>query len=296
MHPIMMVAETQVPAELQSPLWLNIVVWVCVPVAAVALMRIGRWWHSGAPLPLPLDKAWPAAPWSPTFGFALFALMVLAMQLIPFAYVEAKARGCWPWEPLDVPDMFGLGIFLGQAVPPLLGLAVLRFLVGRGAASSAGVRAGATGSGLLAGVVALAVALPLCVVALKVNTILVVFFGHAPTEHPLLVTVQEKPAAWVVAIALFQAGLMAPLAEEFIYRGVLMTTLMKTLGIGGAILASSAIFAVVHIGAQPQAVLPLFILALALGYIAYRTRSLVGPIVGHSLFNTLMVLGTFTGK
>jgi membrane protease YdiL (CAAX protease family) len=290
-----MAAETQVPAELHSPLWLNIVVWVCVPVTAVALVRIGRWWLSGKPLPLPLDKAWPAVPWSPAFGFGLFALMVLAMQLIPLAYMEGKARGYWPWEPLDVPDMFGLGIFLGQAVPPLLGLAVLRFL-GRGAASSAGVRAGAPGSGILTGVVAVAVALPLCVVALKINAILVVLSGHTPTEHPLLVTVQVKPAAWVVAIALFQAGIMAPLAEEFIYRGVLMTTLLKTLGIGGAILASSVIFAVVHISAQPQAVLPLFILALALGYIAYRTRSLVGPIVGHSLFNALMVLGAFTGK
>jgi membrane protease YdiL (CAAX protease family) len=291
----MMVAETQVSAAPEAPLWILLIAAACAPLTIVALVRIGRWWLSGAPLPLPLDKAWPAAPWSPELGIGLFVLMAMAMQVGAPAYLAAKDYGLCPWEPLDVPDMFGMGVFLGQAAPILLGLAALRFF-GRGAASSAGVRVGPLLPGLLGGVAAVAVALPLCIVTLKMNAILVVWLGGQPHQHPLLETVGQQRAGWVTALALFQAGIMAPLAEEFIYRGVLMTTLMRTVGIGGALAISSAVFAVVHFGAQPQAVLPLFVFALALGYVAYRTRSLLGPIIAHSLFNILMVLGTFTAQ
>ena len=290
----MMVAEVTT-AGLEAPLWFVIVVVACVPVTVVALARIGRWWLSGAPLPLPLDKAWPLLRWSPAFGFGLFLVMFMATQLIPQAYLSGKADGLWPWEPLKAPDMFGVGIFLGQAVPPLLGLAALRFF-GRGTAQAAGVRIATLGRGLFAGVAAAAVVLPLCVVALKVNVILVVLVGGRPQLHPVLETIGEQPTLAVAALALFQAGIMAPLAEEFTYRGVLMTTLLRHAGPGAALAVSSALFAVVHVMAEPQAVLPLFVLAMAMGYVAYRTRSLVGPIVTHSLFNSLMVLSALTTR
>src|SRR5262245_59747018 len=59
-----------------------------------------------------------------------------------------------------------------------------------------------------------------------------------------------------------------------------------------AILGSSILFAMFHVDAWPAPV-PLFFLALGLGWLAQRTRSLVGPIVLHSLFNavsTIMLL------
>jgi membrane protease YdiL (CAAX protease family) len=291
----MMVAEVTTSAAPESPLWLLLVVAACLPVTLVALSRIGRWWLSGDPIPLPLDKAWPAVPWPPAFGFALFVLMSMGMVLIVNLYAAGTDAGLWPWEPIKAPEMFGLGVFLGQAVPPLLGLAIVRAF-GQGAASTVGVRIGPLGPGLLAGVAAVAVVLPLCIVSLKINAILVVLLGGQPQLHPVLETLGAQRTVWVTGLALFQAGIMAPLAEEFIYRGVLMMTLLKQVGIVGALGISSALFAMVHMITEPQAVLPLFILALALGYIAYRTRSLVGPIVAHSLFNSLMVLGTVTAR
>ena len=291
----MMVAEVTTSAAPESPLWLLLVVAACLPVTAVALVRIGRWWLSGDPIPLPLDKAWPAVPWPPVFGFALFVLMSMGMVLIVSLYAAGTDAGLWPWEPIRVPEMFGLGVFLGQAVPPLLGLAIVRAF-GQGAVSTVGVRIGSLGPGLLAGVAAVAVVLPLCIVSLKINAILVVLLGGQPQLHPVLETLGAQRTVWVTGLALFQAGIMAPLAEEFIYRGVLMMTLLKQVGIVGALGISSALFAMVHMITEPQAVLPLFVLALALGYIAYRTRSLVGPIIAHSLFNSLMVLGTVTAR
>jgi membrane protease YdiL (CAAX protease family) len=60
----------------------------------------------------------------------------------------------------------------------------------------------------------------------------------------------------------------------------------ERLGAGAAagIYASALLFAAVHSFAWPSPV-SLFVLALGLGYLRYRTQSLVAPIVLHALFN-----------
>lgn len=64
---------------------------------------------------------------------------------------------------------------------------------------------------------------------------------------------------------------------------------IKVPGAARGIFATSLIFAGIHFGAWPQPI-PLFFLSLALGLLAYRTRSLLGPITVHALFNlTTMV-------
>lgn len=52
----------------------------------------------------------------------------------------------------------------------------------------------------------------------------------------------------------------------------------------GAIYGSSLLFAIMHAFAWPTPI-PLFVLGLGLGWLAFRTQSLAGPIVVHSLFN-----------
>jgi membrane protease YdiL (CAAX protease family) len=277
-----------------APLWLLIVAAACLPVTIVALVRIHRWWLSGDPLPLPADGALGCA-WPPVAGLALFVLMTLAMMLIAAGYAEGKKAGLWPWEPLNVPEMFSPGMFLAQVVPALAGLGVLR-LFGRGAAATAGVRVGNARVTLLAGLVAFAAVLPVCVVALKVNVMVNSLLGIAPQVHPLLQTVQRAPEAWVLPLALLQAAVLAALAEEFIYRGVLMMSLLRHAGPAAALAISSVAFALVHLRTEPQAVLPLFLLALAMGWVGYWTRSLLAPVITHALFNALMVVSTFTGQ
>ncbi|MBL8822772.1 MAG: CPBP family intramembrane metalloprotease [Planctomycetia bacterium] len=55
-------------------------------------------------------------------------------------------------------------------------------------------------------------------------------------------------------------------------------------GAARGIFATSLFFAALHAGAWPQPV-PLFLFSLAVGILAYRTRSLIGPITVHILFN-----------
>jgi membrane protease YdiL (CAAX protease family) len=61
-----------------------------------------------------------------------------------------------------------------------------------------------------------------------------------------------------------------------------------------AILASSALFAAVHAHVWPSPV-PLVVLAVGLGYLYLRTRSLVGPIVVHGMFNAVSALYLLLG-
>lgn len=56
-----------------------------------------------------------------------------------------------------------------------------------------------------------------------------------------------------------------------------------------AIYGVALLFAASHSFAWPSPV-PLFPLGIALGYLAYRTQSLVAPIVLHTVFNSIGVL------
>jgi membrane protease YdiL (CAAX protease family) len=61
-----------------------------------------------------------------------------------------------------------------------------------------------------------------------------------------------------------------------------------------AIWASSALFAAFHAQVWPSPV-PLFVLALGLGYLYLRTRSLIGPVVVHGLFNAVSAVYLLLG-
>jgi membrane protease YdiL (CAAX protease family) len=91
---------------------------------------------------------------------------------------------------------------------------------------------------------------------------------QAPPLEPTSVTGAQPPLAASVAPAVWDANTQSlPMARA-----------------AGAIYATSLLFAAAHSFAWPSPV-SLFVLALGLGYLAYRTQSLVAPIVLHALFN-----------
>jgi hypothetical protein len=63
---------------------------------------------------------------------------------------------------------------------------------------------------------------------------------------------------------------------------------------GPALLGTALLFAAAHSFAWPTPV-PLFVLALGLGWLAHRTQSLVGPIVVHAAFNAVGCVVFFRG-
>jgi len=86
-----------------------------------------------------------------------------------------------------------------------------------------------------------------------------------------------------MASTVFMAAILAPFAEEFIFRGFLYGVSKRFLGIVPAILITSALFAAIH---SNLAALPaLFVLAICLNLAYERTGSLAVPMVMHSVFN-----------
>jgi len=293
----MILAEANATGEVFSlpQLWLIIAVALCLPVCIAVFVRIGRWWITDRPVPLPIDGALSAVPLPLWTGLLLFLGTQTLVVAIVLGYDAAADAALLPWEPLPVPDVFRPGLFIAQTVPVLVAFAILRGF-GRWTPATVGVRAGDLGAGLAHGVVAFAAILPVCVAALMVNVVLLHLLKTPVTPHPVLEAILKTPDLWAFAFAGLMAVVIAPLAEEFLYRGILLMTLVRHVGIVPALVVSSAVFAAAHFTAEPQALLPLFFLGMALGYIAYRTRSLVAPIIAHALFNGLMIFGTFFGS
>lgn len=85
---------------------------------------------------------------------------------------------------------------------------------------------------------------------------------------------------------LFLVGVIAPIVEEVVFRGVLYTWLRRHGGVIAATVISSALFGLVHANiAQGVAA---FIMAVVLALAYEHTRSLWVPIVMHIANNTLV--------
>jgi len=83
----------------------------------------------------------------------------------------------------------------------------------------------------------------------------------------------------------FFAVVLAPVAEEFIFRGVLFPYI-KQLGFPKlAWIGLSLVFALIH--GDAAIFIPLFALSLALTYLYEKTDCLLAPIFAHALFNAV---------
>lgn len=80
-------------------------------------------------------------------------------------------------------------------------------------------------------------------------------------------------------------GIIAPFAEEILFRGFIYRVFIKTWPIWLGSILSAALFALIHI--QFQTFIPLFVLGLLLNYSYRKTGSIWTPIALHSLNNIL---------
>jgi membrane protease YdiL (CAAX protease family) len=105
-----------------------------------------------------------------------------------------------------------------------------------------------------------------------------------PVEDQSAVTMFKGIKGWSeYAYLSFFTVALAPVAEEFIFRGILYP-FVKQLGFPKlAWFGVSFLFAAIHF--DTAIFVPLFVLALALTWLYEKTGNLLAPIVTHSLFN-----------
>jgi len=116
-----------------------------------------------------------------------------------------------------------------------------------------------------------------------------------PPEEETAVTLLAGAKTWWARIYLGAfAVVIAPVAEEFIFRGVLYP-FVKQIGYPRlAWIGVNFAFALIHM--DIAALVPLFVLSLALTWLYERTDNLLAPITAHSLFNVANLIVLYTTK
>ena len=106
--------------------------------------------------------------------------------------------------------------------------------------------------------------------------------GIEQDQAELFSAVKDAPLSQFLLV-LLAGAILAPIGEEIFFRGFLFTSLLKERGPVVAYAASSLLFAVVHLNLP--ALLPILVLGVGLAIARHVSRSLLAPIVAHSLNN-----------
>ena len=114
-------------------------------------------------------------------------------------------------------------------------------------------------------------------------------------SNPILPIALEDRNSLALGVFFFTASVAAPIFEEIMFRGFLLSSLTRYLSPWGAILLSSLLFAVAHL--QLSELLPLATLGMVLGFVYVRSGNLLAPMLLHCLWNSgtlvsLFVLGS----
>ncbi|MGH2571499.1 MAG: CPBP family glutamic-type intramembrane protease, partial [bacterium] len=93
----------------------------------------------------------------------------------------------------------------------------------------------------------------------------------------------SKPALF------FLVAFSTAVCEELVFRGAFLGLLRRTGTTRAAVLASSAVFAVIHLSVFR--LVPTFLLGLAMAVLVVRTGSLFPAVLYHMTYNGIAVLG-----
>ena len=136
---------------------------------------------------------------------------------------------------------------------------------------------------LLFAIVLLAAAVPVMIdLKLVSETALETMGWPLPDQLAVEMFLQVKSIWLRIYLAVF-AVVIAPVAEEFIFRGLLFSAAKKMGWPKLGWIGTSLLFALIHMNAPTF--LPLFVFALALTWMYERSEGLLAPIAAHSIFN-----------
>lgn len=132
-------------------------------------------------------------------------------------------------------------------------------------------------------VIVMIVTLPIVLQLQRLSLFTLHVMGYHPEEQRAVNLLVSAHTPWMRAYLAFFAVVLAPVAEEFIFRGVLFP-FIKQRGLPKlAWIGVSLLFAAIHVNGPTF--VPLFVLALALTWIYNKTDCLLASIAAHSLFN-----------
>jgi membrane protease YdiL (CAAX protease family) len=115
------------------------------------------------------------------------------------------------------------------------------------------------------------------------------FLGSASSTDPGGGLSASEAGLWGLAFAITSACLLAPVAEELLYRGVLFRSFWNRFGVLPAAVMSSLVFALFHFY-DGYGLASVWVFGLACAMLYAATGSLVAAVALHVLYNTSIKL------
>lgn len=118
--------------------------------------------------------------------------------------------------------------------------------------------------------------------------------GHKVPQDIQQMGMQASPGLRVALMAI--AVTIGPLVEELLFRGALLSALIRRLQVGWAVAICSLLFALVHLpdlGFQWYAIPNLALLAVALAWLRLRSGSIWPAVLAHAVNNLLATAAWF---
>ncbi len=230
-----------------------------------------------------------ATPWvtGSDVGLALGLFLIGVGVFGVLGYAARQQMGGTAWRATGLRKLV-LGI--SPTVLAAVAVCVLARLRGRtpeqalGLASSQSTRDAGRGA-----IVCLAVYPVLMGVAILLKYFLSRFGVTVPPQEAAQTVMARQlwPEAAATAAAVV---IVAPLLEEMVFRGFLLSALSRRMGPTGAVVLSAALFGLLHTADHPFYGGPIFVLGLLLGWLYLRTGRLWVAVGCHGTFNALALV------
>jgi membrane protease YdiL (CAAX protease family) len=180
-------------------------------------------------------------------------------------------------------------LIVGAVFSLLLIAIVLSFLIirTRNPLDLFGLHAAGLARNLRAACMGLVAALP---AVYFIHSLSLLLTGEDAEPQPLLQFLAQNPGLQDRLLLIGTALVVAPVAEELIFRGYVFGVINRYAGRWWAMVISALVFAAIH--AHIPSMAGLFALAVALTLVYEGTGSLWAPILMHSLFNGITVILT----
>jgi len=105
-----------------------------------------------------------------------------------------------------------------------------------------------------------------------------------PDYFDQLANMLRFDSVWSIIFLLFTISILAPLSEELLFRGFLQKFLEESWkDVTKAILITSIFFAFIHM--NPYWIIQIYFMGILLGYLAWRTGSVIPSFILHGLNN-----------
>jgi len=131
--------------------------------------------------------------------------------------------------------------------------------------------------------------LPIVFVANIAFLVLLNSIGYPVEPQTIVVAFMSKEMPiWQQIYLSFAAIVIAPIAEEILFRGICLTAALKHMTAKEAVILVSVFFAFIH--QHPESSLSLFILAVSLSLAYLHSANILVPILMHSFFNAFQII------